>query len=126
MTNPSLNCLSASEPLVDLARRECAIGFDLRFCRSVSVSEHDRETITCDPTEASFATLYALTDLGEAVSVHDVQLTSAAADEVAAVARALFVTIVNGDPPNAAQRHEGETGGIAQYGLDRLSGTYRS
>jgi len=77
MTNLSLNCLSASETLVDLARRECAIGFDLRFCRSVSVSEHDRETITCDP-------------------------------------------------PNAAQRHEGETGGIAQYGLDRLSGTYRS
>jgi hypothetical protein len=25
---------------------------------------------------------------------------------VAAVARALFVTIVNGDPPNAAQRNE--------------------
>jgi len=110
MTNPSLNCLSEGETLDDLASRECAIGFDLRFCRSVAVSEHDRETITCDPTEAEFATLYALTDLGEAIAVHDVQLSSAGADEVAAVARALFVAIVNArrDPPDAAQRHEAE------------------
>jgi hypothetical protein len=106
MTNPSLNCLSEGETLDDLARRECAIGFDLRFCHSVAVSLDDRETITCDPTEAEFATLYALTDLDEAVTVHDIQLTSAGADEVAAVARALFLTIVNGDPPIAAQRHE--------------------
>jgi hypothetical protein len=110
MTNPSLNCLSEGETLDDLARRECAIGFDLRFCRSVAVSEHDWETETCDPTEAEFATLYALTDLGEAIAVHDVQLTSAGADEVAAVARALFVAIVNArrDPPDAAQRYEAE------------------
>jgi hypothetical protein len=101
MTNPSLNCLSEGETLDNLARRECAIGFDLRFCRSVAVSLDDRETITCDPTEAEFATLYALTDLNEAVAVHDVQLTSAGADAVAAVARAPFVTIVNAhrDPP---------------------------
>ncbi|WP_323032968.1 hypothetical protein [Paracoccus sp. (in: a-proteobacteria)] len=59
------NCLSEGETLADLARRECAIGFDLRFCRSVAVSEHDLDTETCDPTEAEFATLYALTDLGE-------------------------------------------------------------
>jgi hypothetical protein len=110
MTHPSLNCLSEGETLADIARRECAIGFDLRFCCSVAVSEQDRDTITCDPTEAEFATLYALTDLGEAIAIHDVELSSAGADEVATVARALFVAIVNArrDPPDVAQRHEAE------------------
>ena len=104
------NCLPEGETLADIARRECAIGFDLRFCRSVAVSEHDRDTETCDPTEADFATIYALTDLGEAIAIHDVQLSSTGADEVATVARALFVAIVNArrDPPDAAQRHEAE------------------
>ena len=107
---PSLNCLSEGETLTEVIRRECAIGFDLRFCRSVAVSEHDRDTITCDPPEAEFATLYGLSDLGEAIAIHDADLTSAGADEVAAIARALFVAIVNArrDPPDAAQRHEAE------------------
>ena len=106
----SLNCLPKGETLALLIRRECAIGFDLRFCRSVAVSEHDLDTVTCDPPEAEFATLSALTDLGEAIAIHDVGLTSAGADEVAAVARALFVAMVNArrDPPDAAQRHEAE------------------
>ena len=106
----AFNCLPEGESLVDLARRECAIGFELRFCRSVAVSEHDRDTVTCDPNEAEFATLFVLTDLGEAIAVHDVDLSSAGADEVAAVARALFVAIANArrDPPDAAQRHEAE------------------
>jgi hypothetical protein len=74
------------------------------------ISPDDRETITCDPTEASFAKLYALTDLGEVNSIHDVQLSCAGADEVPAVARAIFLAIVNArrDPPKAAQRHEAE------------------
>jgi hypothetical protein len=116
MTLPLLNGLSEGESLADLIRRECAIGFDLRFCRSVAVSvsehehEHDRDTVTCDPTEAEFATLYALTDLGEAIAIHDADLSSVGADEVAAVARALFVDMINArrDPPDAAQRHEAE------------------
>jgi hypothetical protein len=116
MTLPLLNGLSEGESLADLIRRECAIGFDLRFCRSVAVSvsehehEHDRDTVTCDPTEAEFATLYALTDLGEAIAIHDADLSSVGADEVAAVARALFVAMINArrDPPDAAQRHEAE------------------
>ena len=106
----TLNCFSEGETLDEVIRRECVIGFDLRFCRSVAVSEHDRDTETCDPTEAEFATIYALTDLGEAIAIHDADLTSAGADEVAAVARALFVAIANArrDPPDAAQRHEAE------------------
>ena len=68
MTLPS-NCLPEGETLVDLARRECAIGFELRFCRSVAVSPGDCDTITCDPPEAEFATLFALTDLGEAIAI---------------------------------------------------------
>jgi len=37
-------------------------------------------------------------------------ISSAGADEVAAIARALFVAMVNArrDPPDAAQRHEAE------------------
>ena len=121
MTNLSLNCLSEGETLDDLARRECAIGFHLRFCRSEAVSPDDRETITCDPTEAEFATIYALTDLGEAIAIHDVDLSSAGADEVAAIARALFVAIVNArrDPPDAAQRHEAEQAALT--GLERIA-----
>lgn len=104
------NCLSEGETLTEVIRRECAIGFDLRFCRSVAISPDDRDTETCDPTEAEFATLDALTDLGEAIAIHYANLTSAGADEVATIARALFVAIVNArrDPPDAAQRHEAE------------------
>lgn len=121
MKMPSLNCLSEGETLADCARRECAVGFDLRFCRSVAISPDDRDTETCDPIDAEFATLYALTDLGEAIAIHDVNLTSTGADEVAAVARALFVAIVNArrDPPDAAQRHEAEQ--AAQTSLDRIA-----
>jgi hypothetical protein len=106
----TLNCLPEGETLDDVVRRNCAIGFDLRFCRSVAVSQDDRDTITCDPPEAEFATLYALTDLGEAIAIHDVELSNAGVDEVAAVARALFVAMINArrDPPDAAQRHEAE------------------
>jgi hypothetical protein len=107
---PSFNCLPEGETLADLIRGECAIGFDLRFCRSVAVSPDDRDTETCDPTEAEFASVYAITDLGEAIAIHDANLTSAGADEVATIARALFVAIVNArrDTPDAAQRHEAE------------------
>jgi len=48
----SYNCLSEGETLDHIIRRNCAIGFDLRFCRSVAVSEHDRDTETCDPSES--------------------------------------------------------------------------
>ena len=110
MTECSPTCLPEGEALTDLVRRNCAIGFDLRFCRSVAVSPEDRDTITCDPGKAEFATLYALTDLGEAIAIHDVTLSSAGADEAASIARALFVAMVNSrcDPPDAAQRHEAE------------------
>ncbi len=120
MTHPSLNCLSEGETLDDLVRRECAIGFDLRFCRSEAISPEDRETVTGDPTGAEFATLYALTDLGEAIAVHDIDLSSTGADEVAAVARALFVAIVNArrDPPDAAQRHAAEQAALSS--ADRI------
>ena len=115
MTLP-FNCLPEDETLVDLARRECAIGFELRFCRSVAVSSGDRDTITCDPPEAEFATLFALTDLSEAIAIHDVDLSSTGADEAAAVARALFVAMINArrDPPDVAQRHEAEQAALTE------------
>ncbi|MBZ0130589.1 MAG: hypothetical protein K8F59_15935 [Rhodobacteraceae bacterium] len=119
MTIPC-NCLPEGDTLADLIRRNCAIGFDLRFCRSVAVSADDRDTITCDPPEAEFATLYALTDLGEAIAIHDVELSCVGVDEVAATARAIFIAIVNArrDPPDAAQRHEAEQVAITDH--DRI------
>jgi hypothetical protein len=58
-----------------------------------------------------------LTDLGEAITIHDANLTSAGADEVAAVARALFVAMVNArhDVPDAAQRHEAEQAALIDH-----------
>ena len=53
----ALNCLPEGEALTDLVRRNCAIGFDRRFGRSVAVSPEDRDTITFDATDAEFATL---------------------------------------------------------------------
>ena len=110
MTALPPNCLLEGETLAELVRRNCAIGFDLRFCRTVAHTADDGETTPCDPTDAEFATLYARTDLGEAIAIHDVDLSSAGADEVAAISRALFVAIVNArrDPPDVAQRHEAE------------------
>jgi len=110
MPEPSPNCLLEGETLAELVRRNCAFGFDLRFCRTVAHTPDDGETTPCDPIDAEFATLYARTDLGEAIAIHDVELSSAGADEVAAISRALFVAIVNArrDPPDAAQRHEAE------------------
>ena len=121
MTLPSLNCLSEGETLTGVVGRDCVIGFDLRFCRSVVISPDDRDTETCDPTDSEFATLYTLTDLGEAIAIHDVELTSAGADEVAAVARALFVAIVNArrDRADAAHRHEAEQAALIDP--DRIS-----
>ena len=115
------NCLPEGETLDDLVRRNCAIGVDLRFCRSDAVTPEETSIITCDPGEAEFATLYALTDLGEAIAIHDVDLSSTGADEVASVARALFVAIVNArrDPSDAAQRHEAEQAALIQ--TDRIA-----
>jgi len=116
----SCNRLPEAKALADIARRECATGFDLRFCRDIAVSPDDRDTVTCDPSAAEFATLYALTDLGEAIAIHDVDLSSAGADAVAAIARALFVAMVNArrDPPDAAQRHEAEQAALIDH--DRI------
>ena len=68
-----------------------------------------------------FSALLVLTDLGEAIAIHDANLTSAGADEVAAVARALFFALVNArrDPPDATQRHEAEQAALIDP--DRIS-----
>ena len=43
------NCMPEAETLVDLARRECAIGFELRFCRSVAVTSLRETQPDADP-----------------------------------------------------------------------------
>ena len=107
MTAMSFNGLPEGTRLDDLIRREDIAGIDLRFCRDDPSTGETRDTVTCAPPEAEFATLYAVTDRGTAIAIHDVDLTSGGADVVAAVARALFVAIVNArcDEPDAARTH---------------------
>ncbi|SIR08943.1 hypothetical protein SAMN05421641_12429 [Paracoccus thiocyanatus] len=112
----SFNCLPEQEVLADFVRRECIERIDIRFCRD-DAAEGASETsiITCAPAEAEFATIYGITDLGEARAIHDVDLSAAGADELAAACRALFVAILDArrDPPDAAQRHQAEQDAIS-------------
>lgn len=55
------NCNSDGDTIADIVRRECSIGFELRFCRSVAVPDIDSDTETCYPSDASFAFLFAMT-----------------------------------------------------------------
>jgi hypothetical protein len=48
MTECSPNCLPEGETLTDLVRRNCSIGFDLRFCRSVAVIRATRVAVTAE------------------------------------------------------------------------------
>ena len=107
MPSISFNALPKDTSLDTLVRRERVNGIDLRFCRDDPSTGETRDTITCAPPEAAFATLYAVTDRGTAIAIHDVDLTSGGADVVATAARALFVAIVNArcDEPGAAQTH---------------------
>ena len=117
----SFNCLPDGGSLHELVRRECIETIDIRFCRS-DAAEYADETciITCVPGEAEFATIYGVTDLGEAIAIHDADLNASGADELAAACRALFVAILDAscDPPDAAQRHQAEQ--------DALSASHRS
>lgn len=105
----SFNCLPGTEPLGEFVRRECIERIDIRFCRDdAAAGAAETCIISCAPAEAEFATVYGITDLGEARAIHDVDLNAAGADELAAACRALFVAIlgVRRDPPDAAQRHQ--------------------
>lgn len=104
------NCLTEGETIAAAVARDYITGFDVRFCRSDATDPDDRSTITCEPDEAEFACVYGINDLGEAIAIHDAQLTDAGADEIAACCRELFVSIVNrfAHRPDAAQRHEAE------------------
>ena len=77
------NCLAHAETLLEICCRENINGFDLRFNRSRGEPDDDRNTEECFPDQAEFATIYALSDLGEKIAIHDAKLTDAGADEVA-------------------------------------------
>lgn len=107
----SFNCLPEHEVLGELARRECIESIDIRFCcNDAGIDAGETCIVTCTPPEAEFATIYGITDLGEACAIHDVDLSASGADELAAACRALFVAILDArrDPPDAAQRHQAE------------------
>lgn len=117
----SFNCLPESELLVDFVRRECIESIDIRFCCNDAASDADETCIiTCTPLEAEFATIYGITDIGEARAIHDADLNASGAGELAVACRALFMAILDArrDPPDAAQRHQAEQ--------DALSALHRS
>lgn len=117
----SFNCLPEHEALGKFVRRERIERIDIRFCRNESAEGADETCmVSCAPAEAEFATVYGITDLGEARAVHDVDLNATGADELAVACRALFVAILGArcDPPDAAQRHQAEQ--------DALSALHRS
>ena len=69
----SFNCLPEHETLGEFARRECVESIDIRFCRNDAEAGAGETFIaTCAPAEAEFATIYGITDLGEARAIHDV------------------------------------------------------
>lgn len=94
----NFNCLPAGETLADLARRDHLQGFDVAFCKHDS-NDPDDCTITCPPEEAEFATIYARSDLGESLAIHDVDLTNGGADSLAQACRAVFAAILNASRP---------------------------
>ncbi|MDP2047572.1 MAG: hypothetical protein Q8K33_01580 [Cypionkella sp.] len=89
-----LTLLPNGETLDDLCRRERVEGFDVRFSRPHTDEDSGYATIECAPGEAEFVSIYAMTDLGEPIAIHDAKLSEAGADEVAATCRALFKAIV--------------------------------
>lgn len=107
----SFNCLPEHEALGAFTRRECIESIDIRFCRNdAGIDAGETCIVTCRPLEAEFATIYGITDLGEACAIHDVDLNAAGADELATACRVLFMVILDArrDPPDAAQRHQAE------------------
>lgn len=112
LSDDFLNCLPEHETLGEFARRECVESIDIRFCRNDAEAGAGEAFIaTCAPAEAEFATIYGITDLGEARAIHDVDLDAAGADELAAACRALFVAIslprgaIRLTPPSAIRRN---------------------
>lgn len=122
---PAFNCLPAGETLEDLCRRDHICGFDLRFTKSMldfrNYDQFGSDMQECNPSEATHATIYAMNDLGEAIAIHDAELTEAGADEVAATCRALFSAIVlaHRPQPDAAQIHQAEQDRISEDANDR-------
>lgn len=64
------NMLSAGDTIGAMVRRENGYGIDIRWNRSTGAAD-DRETLDCAPDEGERATIYLMTDLGEAIPLHD-------------------------------------------------------
>ena len=127
---PTFNCLPAGETLEDLCRRDHICGFDLAFVADATPFR-DSDTFgsdmqVCNPSEATRATIYAMNDLGESIAVHDVELTEAGADQVAATCRALFSAIVlaHRPQPDAAQIHQAEQDRISDQIRESMRGRF--
>lgn len=75
-----MRCFAAIRCMMDFAARASIssssrsitgrYGIDIRWNRSTGAAD-DRETLDCAPDEGERATIYLMTDLGEAIPLHD-------------------------------------------------------
>ena len=91
MTLPSLNCLAGGETLAEFVKTYSICGIDVAYCR-FDKGEYEDDTCveSCPPQGADFATIYGRSDRGEAVAIHDVDLTEDGAAEVGVICAEVF------------------------------------
>jgi hypothetical protein len=96
----NLNMLSHGETIASVIARDGCIGIDVLFCRNISDNPDETDFMTCAPEVAEIATVYIITREGISSAVHDVDLTEAGADSLAATCKALFLEICTSRRPN--------------------------
>ncbi|RWR30444.1 hypothetical protein D2T29_12285 [Sinirhodobacter populi] len=90
---PALNCLSQGMTIDRLVKAERIETFEVAYCRNESERGDETYIQTCLPSQAEFATIYGRADTGEAIAIHDAELSPEGAAELAAITAALFVAI---------------------------------
>ncbi|RID91199.1 hypothetical protein D2N39_13135 [Gemmobacter lutimaris] len=91
----SWNCLPEAEAPRDVVTGYPLIGLDLRFTASVAIDENDRDTIVTAPHDATATSLYAMAENGEAIALHDSDLTHDGAAEIAERVRLMLCAIID-------------------------------
>ena len=91
MKLPSLNCLAGGETLVEFVQTYSICGIDVAYCRFEKGQYADDTCVeSCLPQDAEFATIYGRSERGEAVAIHDVDLTEDGATEVGLICAEVF------------------------------------
>lgn len=117
------NMLASGETIQSVVAREHGIGIDIRWNRDTGASD-DHETEDCFPTDAERATIYLMTDLGEAIALHDAEPGISGAEETGRIVVEVFRAIaadVQSRPPcclNCGQHLKDGSGICIDCGAD--------